>query len=112
MDYTGPTNRVSRWRKLEFALLFIHRSKYCAQISRATQTEGKRSKWVLLRNVVWAVNFFKKVTLKKLRLKESLVMSLRMEKENSLNEKVIMRRERRIENRHWKKIRNVINWIR
>ena len=66
--------RKSKWKKLENALIFINKSKKSVEQSQKetySVTNKKRSKWILLKNILSAVNLFSKLIYIKLELENS-----------------------------------------
>ena len=118
----------ARWKKLENVLLFINKSKQCAKLSKSTQTTIKRSKWVLMKNVFRAVNYFIKLSLSNLQLERMAHFSSPgrrciHDKSNhrNVNEIVVTAHdkhnfhynmERKSKNKLWVKLRNTLHCIR
>ena len=85
IDNKNVSFQRSKWKKLENALIFINKSRSSAKISKSTQTVSKKSKWLLLKNVIWAVNYFSKLNLTNLKLRQSLICTGNLVNHNKLN---------------------------
>ena len=111
----------SRWKKLENALKFINTTRRMSRESKVKYFEWrKRSKWVLLRNVFSAVNFFVRSSLRKLEIQKLDSSVSEFDKENkeaidSIEERVDgikVNKSRRTSMQQWANIRNALHWIR
>ena len=124
--------RGSRWKKLENALRFINSTRRLSKESKIKNFKWeKRSKWVLIRNVFSIVNYFLRISLRKLEIQnlgvadvdgladDTIVCdeenvepadAIVFDKKNVLESKLM--KSPQSGNRNWMIIRNSLHWIR
>ena len=120
-----PVCSTSRWKKLENALRFIKATRRLSKDSKKKNCEliksKKRSKWTLVKNVLSAVNYLVRISLRNLEIQshESGIVNVECI-ESPAYDKIVVQKVEESQllpspqscNKYWRNIRNSLHWIR